>query len=84
MKKKKVLKLDDLDRKILSELSRDGRVLYKEIAKKTEVSEGAIRNRIKRMKESGYLRIVGVVDPLFFECNSHFHKKTCLKALIVQ
>lgn len=67
MKNKKVLKLDELDRNIISELSKDGRVLYKEIAKKLEVSEGAVRYRMKRMKESGYLRIVGVVDPLFFK-----------------
>jgi len=56
-----------MDRNIISELNRDGRVLYKEIARKLEVSEGAIRYRMKRMKESGYLRILGVADPFFFK-----------------
>jgi DNA-binding Lrp family transcriptional regulator len=42
--------MDDLDEEILRLLSRDGRMPYREIAKKLRVSEGTIYNRLHRLE----------------------------------
>ncbi len=41
--------MDDLDRKIVIELEKNGRTSYKDIAKKLKVSDGTIRFRTRRM-----------------------------------
>jgi len=55
--------MDKLDKKIISLLSDDGRVSNNEIARILEVSEGTIRNRIRRMTEDGTLKVTGLVSP---------------------
>ncbi len=45
--------IDNLDRQILSILTRDGRTPYTEIAKKLLVSAGTIHVRMKKMEEMG-------------------------------
>jgi Lrp/AsnC family transcriptional regulator, regulator for asnA, asnC and gidA len=54
---------DQLNRRIIGFLEHDGRTPYSEIAQALGVSEGTVRNRINRLKDSGALRIVAVVDP---------------------
>jgi Lrp/AsnC family transcriptional regulator for asnA, asnC and gidA len=44
-------------------LQEDGRLPFKAIAEKLDVSEGTVRNRVGWMKSSGMLRIVAVADP---------------------
>ncbi len=60
---KGAIKLDELDEQIVRELTQDGRVSNREIARRLAVSEGAIRNRIKRLEAENVLRITAVVDP---------------------
>lgn len=55
--------LDDLDREILHELQLDGRRSFREIARSLATSEATVRFRVKRLRESGILRILGFVDP---------------------
>ncbi len=55
--------MDKLDKKIIALLSDDGRVSNNEIARILEVSEGTIRNRIRRMTEEGTLKVSGLVSP---------------------
>ena len=55
---------DDLNRKIVRLLQADGRATYGEIGQKLGVSGGTVRNRVARMRETGMLRIVAVVDPV--------------------
>ena len=57
---------DQVDQDILSLLHIDGRMTNKDIAAKLEVSEGTIRNRIKKLTESGAVKIAGLVNPDFF------------------
>jgi DNA-binding Lrp family transcriptional regulator len=45
--------LDELDEKILDILKDDGRASYIDIGKRVGLSEGAVRKRIRTMKESG-------------------------------
>lgn len=58
---------NDLNRQIVSLLEEDGRMPFSEIAQKLSVSEGTIRNRVARLKESGMLRIVAMTDPVTVE-----------------
>ncbi len=54
---------DQLNRAIVRLLQEDGRLPFKTIAEKLEVSEGTVRNRVGWMKQAGMLRIVAVADP---------------------
>ena len=55
---------DDLNQRIVRLLQADGRATYGEIGQKLGVSGGTIRNRVTRMRETGMLRIVALVDPV--------------------
>ncbi|MDQ2088384.1 Lrp/AsnC family transcriptional regulator [Marimonas arenosa] len=50
------VRLDDLDRKILSELQRDAGQSLDEIAKKVSSSKTPVWNRVKKMREAGVIR----------------------------
>jgi Lrp/AsnC family transcriptional regulator, regulator for asnA, asnC and gidA len=58
--------LDDVDRTIIELLQGDGRLPYTRIAAELGVTEGAIRQRVTRLTESGVMQIVAVTDPLSF------------------
>jgi Lrp/AsnC family transcriptional regulator for asnA, asnC and gidA len=56
--------LDDVDRKIISVLQRDGRAPYGAIADQVGLSEAAVRRRVQRLRETGIMEIVAITDPL--------------------
>jgi Lrp/AsnC family transcriptional regulator for asnA, asnC and gidA len=58
--------LDDVDREILQELQADGRRAFRDIARQLGVSEATIRTRVKRLRETRVLQILGYVDPVAF------------------
>jgi len=49
-------KMDETDRKILRILKNDGRAAYGEIGAQIELSEGAVRKRIKTLTDAGVIR----------------------------
>jgi Lrp/AsnC family transcriptional regulator for asnA, asnC and gidA len=55
--------LDALDRRIVATLEEDGRAGYREMARALGVSEGTVRWRVRRLLDSGLMRIVAVVNP---------------------
>lgn len=55
--------LDDIDRGILHELQLDGRRSFREIARSIDTSEATVRFRVKRLRDSGVLQILGFIDP---------------------
>jgi Lrp/AsnC family transcriptional regulator for asnA, asnC and gidA len=57
-------RLDALDEEIVSLLQADGRRSYGEIGKAVGLSEAATRQRVNRLRESGVMRIVAIVDPI--------------------
>jgi Lrp/AsnC family transcriptional regulator, regulator for asnA, asnC and gidA len=57
------VKIDKLDRQIISLLQLDGRRPFSDIANELGVSEGTIRQRYQRLTSAGVLQIVGVADP---------------------
>ena len=54
---------DGLDRQIISLLQADGRCSNREIARQLDVPEATIRYRVRRLTESGLLRITALVAP---------------------
>lgn len=56
--------LDATAKRIIEQLQQDGRRSYAEIGKAVGLSEAAVRQRVQRLRESGYIQIVGVTDPL--------------------
>jgi Lrp/AsnC family transcriptional regulator for asnA, asnC and gidA len=58
------VKIDDTDRAIVEILQRDGRTPFTSIATEIGLSEGAIRKRVQRLTDSGYMQVVAVTDPL--------------------
>jgi len=52
--------MDDVDRKILEMLKKNSRTSYKEIAKKTNISDVAVHKRIKKL-EKGTIRAFTVL-----------------------
>ncbi|MFB6361530.1 MAG: Lrp/AsnC family transcriptional regulator [Halobacteriales archaeon] len=47
--------MDDLDREIISQLRRDARTPFTEIADCVGTSEGTVRNRVERLTEEGII-----------------------------
>jgi Lrp/AsnC family transcriptional regulator for asnA, asnC and gidA len=56
--------LDEVSKKIIEQLQKDGRKSYAEIGKVVGLSEAAIRQRVQKLTESGVMQIVAVTDPL--------------------
>jgi Lrp/AsnC family transcriptional regulator for asnA, asnC and gidA len=59
------LKLDDLDYKIIDMLARGGRIPNNEIASQLSISEGTVRNRIKKLTDANFLKVKGLTNPDF-------------------
>ena len=55
--------MDEVDRAIISYLQYDGRMPYTQIAGSIGISEGTVRQRVKRLTDSGMLQIVAIVEP---------------------
>jgi Lrp/AsnC family transcriptional regulator for asnA, asnC and gidA len=53
---------DDLDEKIIAILERDARVSNREIGRTLKVSEGFVRKRLKRLLDTGELRLGALVS----------------------
>lgn len=56
-------RVDDIDRGIIGILQPEGRLPFAEIADRVGVSEGTVRQRYRRLVQSGVLQVVGVADP---------------------
>jgi Lrp/AsnC family transcriptional regulator, regulator for asnA, asnC and gidA len=57
------VKIDSMDTAIVEMLEAAGRTSNKDIARKLDVSEGTIRNRIARLIDNEYLLVKGLIDP---------------------
>jgi len=55
--------LDEKDRAIVSILQYDGRTPFTKIAEELDITEGSVRQRVKRLVDSGKLQIVGIAQP---------------------
>lgn len=57
-----VISLDELDHAIIDLLRQDGRLPYRAIARELSLTEATVRTRVKRLEESGTMRVVAVTD----------------------
>ncbi len=57
-------KLDAIDEQIVALLQADGRRSYGDVGKAIGLSEAATRQRVNRLRESGLMRIVAIIDPI--------------------
>jgi Lrp/AsnC family transcriptional regulator for asnA, asnC and gidA len=73
-KKQTKYALDDMDTKIIRELQANGKITYKEIAQKLDVSDGMVRFRVDRLLKKDILKISASVNPMYFD--------NCVAALI--
>lgn len=56
--------MDRTDRELVTLLSRDGRLSWRELAEAVHLSPNAVADRVRRLRESGVIRhIRAVVDP---------------------
>jgi Lrp/AsnC family transcriptional regulator for asnA, asnC and gidA len=57
------MKVDEIDRSIIRILEENGRVPNNDISARLSISEGTVRNRIKKLTANNFLRIRGQIDP---------------------
>lgn len=69
-RERKVPKIDETDRRIISILQDDARQSNAAIARTIDVSEATVRRRIKIMVDSGTLTIRAVPNPVKFGLNT--------------
>lgn len=56
--------MDELDKKIISELNKDSRLSFRELSKNLNIAVGTISHRIKKMEEDGIIKgYIPVVEP---------------------
>jgi len=54
--------LDETDNAIIALLRADGRLPYRSIARELGLTENTVRTRVRRLEESGTMRLVAVTD----------------------
>jgi Lrp/AsnC family transcriptional regulator, regulator for asnA, asnC and gidA len=56
--------VDEIDRAIIEQLQRDGRLPYTKLGAAVGLSEAAVRQRVQRLVDGGVMQVVAVTDPL--------------------
>ncbi len=59
-----MIETDETDEAIIALLQQDGRMSNREVARQMNISEGTVRQRLKRLVEAGAVRLGTVTDPL--------------------
>ncbi|WP_326597789.1 Lrp/AsnC family transcriptional regulator [Streptomyces sp. NBC_01803] len=65
--------VDPVDMALLEEMRRDGRATYETLGRLLGLSRAAARTRLRRLLDSGLVRIVGVVHPSVFGLTAYAH-----------
>lgn len=65
-----MVETDDIDERIIALLREDGRRSNREVARRLNLSEGTVRQRLKKLQDAGAIRIGVIADPLQlgFQC----------------
>ncbi|MYE80869.1 MAG: Lrp/AsnC family transcriptional regulator, partial [Gammaproteobacteria bacterium] len=56
------MKIDGTDEAIMAVLQRDGRLSNREVARRLEISEGQVRQRLRKLFNGGAIRFDAVTD----------------------
>ena len=65
--KQLTVKIDETDKKILNLFNEDGRMSYRKISRKLDISIGTVHNRIEKLVKSG---VIKKFAPVFDHGNS--------------
>lgn len=57
-----LIELDEVDQAIIEHLRQDGRMPYRALAEELGLTQATVRARVKRLEESGTMRVVAVTD----------------------
>jgi len=60
-------KLDGIDKQIISELRKDGRISLRTIAEKLDIATGTVRSRYNRLVELEIVKVSALINPFYFE-----------------
>ena len=60
------VEVDELDRRMIQLLQRNGRASNARVAREVGVSEGTVRRRLKRLLEEDIIKVVAFPDPEMF------------------
>ncbi len=58
------MQTDAVDESIMNLLREDGRLSNREVARRLDVSEGTVRQRLKKLEDANAIRMGVVVDPI--------------------
>ncbi|MEM3745593.1 MAG: AsnC family transcriptional regulator [Candidatus Bathyarchaeia archaeon] len=58
--------MDEVDRRIISELQLDGRAALEDLAKKTSYTSMGVRKRLLRLIKQNAIKISALINPLYF------------------
>jgi Lrp/AsnC family transcriptional regulator for asnA, asnC and gidA len=58
------ISLDDIDKQLIEALQHDGRRPYTQLSQEVGLSEAAVRQRVRRLVDTGVTQIVAVTDPM--------------------
>lgn len=56
-------RLDDMSMSIISELQRDGRATFRELAQRFGVAPGTVRSRFNQLRDAGIVEVLAVPNP---------------------
>jgi DNA-binding Lrp family transcriptional regulator len=59
--------VSDIDKKIIRELSIDGRAPFQHLAETLGISEAQVRHRVKALTESGTVSVIALINPMSLE-----------------
>lgn len=76
--------LDDVDRALVHALHVDGRVAFSRIGEVLGVSDRTIARRYARMRDTGVIRLAGVVDPSYLGGAHWFVRMQCRPGAAMQ
>jgi Lrp/AsnC family transcriptional regulator, regulator for asnA, asnC and gidA len=62
--KRATTQVDEIDRQIIEQLQRDGRMPYTKLGVHVGLSEAAVRQRVQRLTDAGMVQIVAVSNPM--------------------
>ncbi|MEG6508377.1 AsnC family transcriptional regulator [Methyloligella sp. 2.7D] len=77
MSKTDEFELDQLSRRLIAELQKDGRASFREIGKRLGVSPATARSRYNELHEAGVVEVIAVPNP--WRMGLHFHATVGLK-----
>lgn len=57
-----LIELDETDHRIIAALRKDGRMPFRALANEVCVTEATVRSRVRRLEDTGTIRVVAVTD----------------------